>query len=41
MIRSNKALQKLILNERFLSDEEKTKKKSLEEPIQNFFQLNE
>ena len=41
MIRSNKALLMLIQNERFLSDEEKLKKKCLERSIQNFSQLNE
>ena len=40
MIRSNKTLQSLILNERFLSDAEKVMKKSLEDSIENFFQLN-
>jgi hypothetical protein len=41
MIRSNKALHMLIQKEQFLSDAEKLMKKSLEESIQNFFQLNE
>ena len=41
MIRSNTAMQKLINNERFLSDEEKTLENSLKESLQNFFNLNE
>ena len=41
MMRQNKALQNLIQKELFLSDAEKSKKKSLEESIQNFSQLNE
>jgi hypothetical protein len=41
MIRSNTTVQKLIQNERFLSDTEKSKKKSLEDSIENLFQLNE
>jgi hypothetical protein len=41
MIRQNKALQNLIQKELFLSDAEKSKKKSLEESIQKFSQLNE
>jgi hypothetical protein len=41
MIRQNKALQNLIQKELFLSDAEKSKKKSLEESIRNFSQLNE
>jgi hypothetical protein len=41
MIRSNKSFQKLIQKELFLSDAEKSMKKSLEESVQNFFQLNE
>jgi hypothetical protein len=41
MIRSNTTVQKLISNERFLSYEEKSKKKSLEDSIENFSQLNE
>jgi hypothetical protein len=41
MIRPNTTVQKLILNERFLSDTEKFKKKNLEDSIENFSQLNE
>jgi hypothetical protein len=41
MLRSNTTVQKLISNERFLSYEEKSKKKSLEDSIENFSQLNE
>ena len=41
MIRSNKSFQKLIQKELFLSDAEKSKKKSLEKSFQNFFQLHE
>jgi hypothetical protein len=41
MIRPNMTVQKLISNERFLSDTEIFKKNSLEESIENFFQLNE
>jgi hypothetical protein len=41
MIRSNKALLMIIQNERFLSDAEKSMKKSLEDSIENLFQLNE
>jgi hypothetical protein len=41
MIRSNKALQNLIQKELFLSDAEKTKKKSLEKSLRDFFNLNE
>jgi hypothetical protein len=41
MLRPNKALQNLIQKELFLSDVEKSKKKSIEHTIQNFFHLNE
>ncbi len=41
MIRSNKAFQTLILNERFLSDAEKVMKNSLVDSMENLFQLNE
>jgi hypothetical protein len=41
MIRSNKSFQMLIQKELFLSDAEKVMKKSLEDSIENFFQLNE
>jgi len=41
MIRSNTTVQKLILNDRFLSDEEKSKKNYLEDSIENLSQLNE
>jgi hypothetical protein len=41
MIRSNTTVQKLIQNERFLSETEKSKKKSLDDSIENLFQLNE
>jgi len=40
MIRPNKALQNLIQKELFLSDAEKVMKKSLEDSIENFSQLN-
>ena len=41
MTRPNKALHMLIQNGRFLSDAEKVMKKSLEDSIENLFQLNE
>jgi hypothetical protein len=41
MIRSNKSFQNLIQKDLFLSNEEKLKKKSLEDSIENLFQLNE
>jgi hypothetical protein len=41
LIRQNKALQNLIQKELFLSDAEKTKKKSLEKSLRDFLNLNE
>jgi hypothetical protein len=41
MIRSNTTVKKLILNERFLNDEEKSKKNYMEHSIENLSQLNE
>jgi hypothetical protein len=41
MIRPNKSFQMLIQKELFLSDAEKVMKKSLEDTIENFYQLSE
>jgi hypothetical protein len=41
MIRPSKVLQKLIENERYLSDEEKSLKKLLEQELRDFLNLNE
>jgi DNA repair exonuclease SbcCD ATPase subunit len=41
MIRPSKAMQKLIENERYLSDEEKSLKKQLEQALRDFLNLNE
>ena len=41
MIRPSKVLQKLIENERYLSDEEKSLKRHLEQALRDFLNLNE
>jgi exonuclease VII large subunit len=41
LIRPSKAMQKLIENERYLSDEEKSLKKQLEQALRDFLNLNE
>jgi predicted nucleic acid-binding Zn-ribbon protein len=41
MIRPNKAMQKFIENERYLSDEEKSLKKQLKDSLRDFLDLNE
>jgi hypothetical protein len=41
IIRPNKELQKLILNERYLNDEEKSLKQQLEQSLRDFLNLNE
>ena len=41
MIRPSKVLQKLIENERYLSDEEKSLKRQLEQALRDFLDLNE